>query len=72
MQITQIQNYNNTPKRAYTTNQRVAAQPKFTGAASAATAATEKASEGLYGKFTEWLANNYYKRFYNSKYYKNI
>ncbi len=72
MQITQIQNYNNTPKRAYTTNQRVAAQPKFTGAASAATAATEKASEGLYGKFTEWLANNYYKRFYNSKAAKYI
>ena len=67
MQITQIQNYSNTPKRAYVTNQRIASQPKFTGVASVATAATEKASEGLYGKFTEWLANNYYKRFYNSK-----
>ena len=67
MQISSIQNYNNTPKRAYVTNQRIASQPKFTGVASVATAATEKASEGLYGKFTEWLANNYYKRFYNSK-----
>lgn len=67
MQITQIQNYSNTPKRAYVTNQRAVSQPKFTGVASVATAATEKASEGLYGKFTEWLANNYYKRFYNSK-----
>lgn len=67
MQISSIQNYSNTPKRAYVTNQRTVAQPKFTGVASVATAATEKASEGLYGKFTEWLANNYYKRFYNSK-----
>lgn len=72
MQISSIQNYNNTPKRAYVTNQRTVAQPKFTGAASVATAATEKASEGLYGKFTEWIANNYYKRFYNSKAAKYI
>ena len=72
MQITQIQNYSNTPKRAYVTNQRTVAQPKFTGVASVATAATEKASEGLYGKFTEWLANNYYKRFYKSKVAKFI
>ena len=50
----------------------MAARPKFTGAASAATAATEKASEGLYGRFTEWIANNYYKRFYNSKAAKYI
>lgn len=72
MQISSIQNYNNTPKRAYVTNQRIASQPKFTGVASVATAATEKASEGLYGKFTEWIANNYYKRFYNSKAAKYI
>ena len=72
MQISSIQNYNNTPKRAYVTNQRTVSQPKFTGVASVATAATEKASEGLYGKFTEWLANNYYKRFYKSKVAKFI
>ena len=72
MQISSIQNYNNTPKRAYVTNQRTVVQPKFTGVASVATAATEKASEGLYGKFTEWLANNYYKRFYKSKVAKFI
>lgn len=67
MQITQIQNYNNTPKRAYVTNQRMMAQPKFTGVATAATTAAEKTSEGMYGKFTEWLAKNYYVKFYNSK-----
>lgn len=67
MQITQIQNYNNTPKRAYITNQRTMAQPKFTGAASTAAVATEKTSSGLYDKLGEWLAKNYYVKFYKSK-----
>lgn len=80
MQITQLNNYNNYQNRAYTSNFKQIApskgyQPKFTGVASVATEAATTAaqkSEGWYGKFTEWLAKNYYAKFYNSKVAKYI
>lgn len=58
MQITPIQNYNNTPQNPYMQGRKMnsasyGTNPNFTG--------------GGYGKFTEWIANNYYKRFYHSK-----
>jgi len=71
MQVTQVQNNYNTYKKipSYNYNNKmqtipaagdsVSFSPNFTGAANA--------PKGLYGKFTEWIANNYYKRFYNSK-----
>jgi len=71
MQVLKIQNnyntYKKTPSCNYTNKElaiptisdSVSLSPNFTGAANA--------PKGLYGKFTEWIANNYYKKFYNSK-----
>lgn len=75
MQITQLNNYNNYQNRAYTSNFKQIApskayQPRFTGVASAATeAATTVAQkpDGWFGKFSNWIAKNYFARFYDSK-----
>ncbi len=80
MQTIQLNNYNNYQNKAYTSNFKQIApskgyQPRFTGVASVANEATTTAaqkSEGLYSKFTEWLARNYYAKFYNSKIAKYI
>lgn len=75
MQITQLNNYNNYQNRAYTSNFKQIApskgyQPRFTSIAGAATEAATTAAqkpEGWFGKFADWIAKNYFVKFYNSK-----
>ncbi len=73
MQVTKPQNYNIYQNKAYTSNFRQIAsakasyKPQFTGVASEIANATAKNSQGLYDKLTEWIAKNYYARFYKSK-----
>ena len=81
MQVIKPQNYNVAQNRAYTANfkqiapSKSAYQPQFTGFATVAkevaSSATPKA-QGWYDKLTEWIAKNYYARFYNSKAAKYI
>lgn len=74
MQITQLNNYNSYQNRAYTSNFKQIApskayQPKFMGYANLASdvvTETSQKSEGLFTRFSEWIAKNYYARFYNS------
>ena len=75
MQITRPQNYNLVQQnKAYTANFKQIApsvsanQPQFTGFATVAKDVTNAAAkQGWYDKLTEWIAKNYYARFYNSK-----
>lgn len=72
MLVTQQPQFNNI--RAYHSNiKSIPAapktyQPQFTSANSKAASVV---GEG-YDKFTDWIANNYYKRFYNSKFAKSF
>ena len=71
---------NNYQNKAYTSNLKrvtpsVANQPNFTSALSVATKAADTTAAktgGLYDRLTEWIAKNYYTRFYNSKAAKYI
>ena len=75
MQVMKPLNYNMTQNRAYTSNFKQVApsvsayQPQFTGVATIAKEVASSAAQkaGWYDKFTEWIAKNYYARFYNSK-----
>lgn len=76
MQITaQSQNYNKYQNRAYTSNFRqltpskTIQQPNFTSAMNLVTSAanTTAKSTGWYDTFTNWIAKNYYAKFYGSK-----
>lgn len=59
---TNVKYYKSTPA-----NQRTY-QPQFSGVSSKASSVISN----KYDNFTEWLANNYYKRFYNSKFAKSF
>ena len=81
MQVIKPQNYNMTQNRAYTANFKQIApstsayQPQFTGFATVAKEVAGSAApkaQGWYDKLTEWIAKNYYARFYNSKAAKYI
>lgn len=88
MQITaQPQISNKYQNRAYTSNFRqvapskTLAQPNFTSSVRVVTGAmnnvttaanTAAKSQGLYDRFTDWIAKNYYARFYGSKAAKYI
>ena len=76
MQVIKPQNYNIAQNRAYTSNFKQIApstsayQPQFTGFATVAKEVANSAApkaQGWYDKLTEWIAKNYYARFYNSK-----
>ena len=73
MQITRPQNYNLVQNKAYTANFKqiapsVSAQPQFTGFATVAKDVSNAAAkQGWYERLTEWIAKNYYAKFYNSK-----
>ncbi len=43
-------------------------QPQFSGVSSKASSVISN----KYDNFTEWIANNYYKKFYNSKFAKSF
>ncbi len=57
MKVMQTQAYNPNYSYKNTTNSKGNSNPQFTG---------------KYDQFTEWIANNYYKRFYNSKFAKSF
>ena len=81
MQVIKPQNYNVAQNRAYTANfkqiapSKSAYQPQFTGFATVAKEVASSAApkaQGWYDKLTEWIAKNYYAKFYNSKAAKYI
>lgn len=69
-QLNNIRYYNSNIRSASTAQK--AYQPQFTSATSAVNAKASSFVGQKYDKFTEWIANNYYKRFYNSKFAKSF